>query len=99
MATANAAPHLDVIKKSCMINQKDNPIEWSLLLYELDDCKEHLKTLIEKMNNYGHIDDSEFQIDIGHIYSHINRSWNSRNRVGEENFNLESKFPNDIKPI
>jgi hypothetical protein len=51
------------------------------------------------MNNYGHIDDSEFQIDIGHIYSHINRSWNSRNRVGEENFNLESKFPNDIKPI
>ena len=49
--------------------------------------------------SFVHIDDSEFQIDIGHIYSHINRSWNSRNRVGEENFNLESKFPNDIKPI
>ncbi len=85
-----------------MINSKSNPVEWSSLMYELEDAKEHLEKLIAQMNKDGTIDEEvEYKMHIGHIYAHINRGWNSRNIVGEydererETF---SSFPSDIEP-
>ena len=85
-----------------MINNKENPVQWPLLLYELEDAHEHLGKLIDEMNDRGEIDEIDYQVRLGHIYSHINRAWNSRNRDFEEDekgdaiFEAESKFPKDI---
>ncbi len=83
-----------------MINVKTNPIEWSSLLYELEDAKDHLESLVTEMNKSGSIDEVEYEIQIGHVFAHLNRGWNSRSKIGEydekerEQF---SSFPSDIE--
>ena len=83
-----------------MINIKQHPVEWAGLIYELDDLKEHLESLIDQMNNEGEISIEEYQIQIGHLYAHLNRAWNSRDATAEaveKNFETFTKFPNDIE--
>ena len=85
-----------------MINNKENPVQWALLLDELDDAREHLTKLIDEMNKKGETSEVEFGIYLGHIYLHINRGWNSRNRttdLTDEEFEVESEFPKDIRPV
>lgn len=85
-----------------MIENEKNPAEWAQLLYELDDAKEHIENLAREMSEKGKIEEIEFKIQIGHIYSHLNRVWNSRNREGEstnETFENESNFPIDLNPF
>ena len=60
-----------------MINLKQNPVEWASLMYELDDLNEHLESLIDEMNDKGEISVEEYQVQIGHLYAHLNRAWNS----------------------
>ena len=85
-----------------MIDLKSNPSEWATFLYELEDAKEHLKSLIADLNAKGEIDESDFKIELSHIYSHLNRSWHIRDRKTDFNSN-ESKplslFPKDINPM
>ena len=57
-----------------MINRKDNPVSWSLLLMGLDEAREHLENLINEMNEAGAVDDSHFSINLGHVYAHLNRA-------------------------
>ena len=83
-----------------MINDKENPVEWALLIYELDELREHVESLVNQMNNEGQISEEEYETYIGHLYAHLNRSWNSRNSIGEhkiDNFNELTKFPTDIE--
>jgi len=90
-----------VLKEKVMINNKENPIQWPLLVSELDDAREHVEKLIDKMNVKGNLDEVEFSICLGHVYSHLNRAWNSRNRTTDqtdEEFKKESEFPKDIRP-
>ena len=85
-----------------MIKNKDNPVQWALLMYELADAQEHLGKIFDEMNAKGEIDEAEYGIVLGHVYSHLNRAWNSRNRtkdVDDRQFEDESHFPKDIKPI
>lgn len=84
-----------------MINSKLNPVEWSSLLYELEDAKEHLESLISEMVTDGQINEVEYKVQISHVFSHLNRSWNSRNKIGkstEKEHELYAKFPKDIEP-
>ena len=84
-----------------MINNKLNPIEWSSLLYELEDAKEHLESLIAQLSQNGKIDEQDYMVQMGHIYAHLNRSWNSRNNVGEcrgKEREVFTSFPKDIEP-
>ena len=84
-----------------MINIKTNPIEWSSLMYELEDAKEHLESLLIEMNKNGSIDEIEYEIQIGHVFAHLNRGWNSRNKIGEYNEKEReqfSSFPSDLEP-
>ena len=60
-----------------MINSKDNPTEWALLISELDEAKEHLEELTEEMANKGTISEDESRVHLGHVYAHLNRSWRS----------------------
>ena len=85
-----------------MINKKENPVSWALLLTELDEAREHLESLITEMNEAGAIEDSEFVVQLGHVYAHLNRAWHSRNQDGEiteEQWPVFSQFPKDIKPV
>ena len=85
-----------------MINKKTNPIEWALLMYELEDTKEHLSNLIEALQSAKHINENDFKIQIAHIYGHLNRIHHSRSHIGEigeEKFIEYSRFPTDIEPI
>ena len=83
-----------------MINLKQNPVEWASLMYELDDLHEHLESLIKEMNQVGEISAEEYRVQIGHLYAHLNRAWNSRNATAdavEKDFEMLTKFPSDIE--
>jgi hypothetical protein len=85
-----------------MIDRKSNPNEWSTLLYELEDAKEHLESLATQLDGAGQIDEEDFKIQLSHIYAHVNRSWNIRNITNDfENKDSAklSGFPKDIEPL
>jgi hypothetical protein len=86
-----------------MINSKDNPVAWALLVQEIADAEEHLHSLVEQMSRAGQIEDQDFAVQIGHAYAHINRAWNGRNHAGEdmseEQWDVFSSFPQGIKPV
>ena len=85
-----------------MINQQEHSVSWALLLAELDEAREHLEELVDKMNRTGAIDDADFSIEMGHIYAHLNRACHSRNQDGEitrAQWPVFSQFPKDIKPV
>ncbi len=84
-----------------MINLQNNPKEWATLMYELEDAKEHLEDLINTMNSQENIDEVNYEINLGHIFAHLNRAWNSRNTIGEytdKTRSIISAFPKDIEP-
>jgi hypothetical protein len=83
-----------------MINEKDNPVEWALMCYEFEEVAEHLQKLSDNIAPNKKISEEEFNVQMGHIYSHLNRIWNSRNHKGEiseKQFDEYSKLPKDIK--
>lgn len=85
-----------------MINQKDNYVAWAILVEDLDEARTHLQKLIETMTKRGNYDESEFGVELGHIYAHLNRVWNSRNQVSEitsEQWSVFSQFPKDLQPV
>ncbi|MEZ5478937.1 MAG: hypothetical protein R3E95_16100 [Thiolinea sp.] len=85
-----------------MINNKENPVAWALLLAELDEAREHIEELTNKMNKEGSIDETEYSIYLGHAYAHLNRAWHSRNQNGEiteEQWPEYSQFPEDVNPV
>ncbi len=75
-----------------MISSEENPVEWALLSYELEEVTEHLQELSNKINLATSISEEEFSVAIGHIYAHLNRIWNSRNHKGEITQELFEKF-------
>ena len=87
-----------------MINGKDNPVEWAMLSYELEELIEHLQELSCKVVPDSSVDENEFKVIIGHAYAHLNRIWNYRNFIGEvgktqEQHDKYSQMPKDIEPI
>lgn len=86
-----------------MINQTDYPVAWALLLYEIDEVREHLESLAKQMSEAGRIDEEELEVQIGHVYAHLNRIWHRRdNGSGEltrEQWEAFSRFPDDIEPV
>jgi hypothetical protein len=92
-----------------MLTNTEYPVAWAMLLYELSDAHEHLGTLISEMIASGTIDESEYRIQLGHVFAHLNRAWNGRNDVSLEDSGKEmepqevyaqrSKFPDDLSPV
>lgn len=86
-----------------MINAKDNPVAWALLVQGIADAKEHLDELAKQMIADEQIDDEDFAVQIGHAYAHINRAWNGRNEqsehVTDQQWEAFSKFPTDLEPL
>ena len=86
-----------------MLDQSSQPVSWALLLYQLDDAGEHLAALMRQMNEHGRIDEEDYRIQLGHVYAHLNRAWNSRcsdsESATERDFTHWSRFPDDLNPI
>lgn len=85
-----------------MINKEQNPVGWASLMYELEDALEHLGDLITEMENDPEYDETNLRIDLGHVYSHLNRAWYRRGKnedISEVEWGEASKFPSDLEPI
>jgi len=85
-----------------MISEKDCFAGWVALIDGLDEAKEHLADLTNQLHSSGQMNEAEFSVYLGHIYAHLNRAWNGRNRSSEEwtdeEWNMHSQFPRDIEP-
>ena len=85
-----------------MINSKDNQVEWASLMYELEDAREHLESLVNQMPEKGIIDEVDYSVDLGHVFAHLNRAWNTRHlkqQIPKEQWAEYSGFPNDLEPV
>lgn len=85
-----------------MIDRERNPIEWALMLTDLEEVGEHIQSLMEEMHANGTIDDEDFRVRIFHMISHLNRAWNGRNHIGEsldEDRDELSQVPKDFFPV
>ncbi|NDI84367.1 hypothetical protein [Undibacterium crateris] len=85
-----------------MINKQNNPVGWAMLMYELEDAKEHLSNLITEIESDPEYEEANLRIDLGHVYSHLNRAWHRRDKVddvSEQEWIEASKFPSDLEPI
>ncbi|MYN02904.1 hypothetical protein GTP41_14530 [Pseudoduganella sp. DS3] len=84
-----------------MISKEEAPVEWAMLMYELDDAREHLEKMMDSMTADPEFDESVFRVELGHIFSHLNRAWHRRNVIGElegHAWDEASKFPTDLDP-
>jgi hypothetical protein len=85
-----------------MINKENNSVEWSGLMYELEDASEHLKVLISEMENDPEFDEIDFKVQLQHIFSHLNRAWHRRKfdrKISEEEWMAASRFPDDLDTL
>ena len=86
-----------------MINRKDDPVAWAAFSYELEDAAEHLQSLLTRMSEQDDYGESELRIELGHVFSHLNRAWNSRNErdpdEADKKWEEWSQFPTDLDPL
>ena len=92
-----------------MIDPQRDPLAWSMLMHELGDAHEHLGNLIREMK----ADEVTFRIDLGHVYAHLNRTWNllrekgdawhdafiGRDPIQDAVYEAARAFPTDLEPI
>jgi hypothetical protein len=83
-----------------MIDKKLQPVEWAAFMYELEDAREHLEKLIKDVENIPGYGESEFRIDLGHVFAHLNRAWRRSGRhVADADWESASQFPDDLEPV
>lgn len=85
-----------------LLNKKDMPEEWSSFRDELDDAVGHLQRLIKELDEAGQVDETDFRIQLAHVYAHLNRAWYRRGLIGdipESDFREAGGFPKDIDPV
>ena len=81
-----------------MINKNDNPVEWALLIYELDEAREYIEEQLHQMKNDDFCD-IEFAILLGHVQAHLNRAWHVLNLkclMSQEEFEIFNQYPTDL---
>ena len=84
-----------------MISKEKNFLAWIELIDHLDEAKEHLAEITVKMSTAENYGANEFEVDIAHVYAHLNRIWNSRNSstcISEEDWEKISKYPEKLEP-
>ncbi len=80
---------------------KNDPLGWAAFMYELEDAQEHLAGLISHVSRDPDYDEADLRVELGHIYSHLNRAWNGRNSkegLSGKDYDIACEFPNDIEP-
>ncbi len=85
-----------------MINRKDNPIAWAMLLSDLEDAHDHLRDLIKEISAESEYGEPELRIDLGHVYAHLNRAWHRRLKsedFTDSEWEAAGAFPDDLEPV
>lgn len=73
-----------------------------MLMYELEDAREHLGALISQMNATNDFDEVDLRIQLSHVFSHLNCAWHRRDKTAdfnEDEWVAASRFPSDLEPI
>jgi hypothetical protein len=87
-----------------VLTNAEHPVAWAMLMDELSEACQHLGVLIDQMGAAGAIDESDFRVLLGHVFSHLNRAWHGRNDaqlddVADELYLARSRFPDDLTPV
>lgn len=85
-----------------MINKDKTTIGWTLFINELEDSLAHLSQLVEQLKNDSEYDEADLSVDLGHVYSHLNRAWYRRSKsedISELEWVEASQFPHDLNPL
>jgi hypothetical protein len=76
----------------------------SVVLFHLREAAEQLNETIQSLASDGDYDTEEFQVEMGHLYQHLNTAWNGRDQSDEqfekctdEDFERFRKFPNETE--
>lgn len=81
-----------------MIRRKKHPEAWAEQVQHLADAKEHLDELLSEIQEESYAEE-DFAVDLGHVYAHLNRVWNSRDFAGglsEDDWDETTQYPNDL---
>ena len=75
-------------------------LAWANTIQQLEDARVHLGELIDQMQADKRICVIDFGIQLGHIYGHLNRTWNGKHvpngNPDEWHTDDTSKFPVDL---
>ena len=85
-----------------MINRHDNPVQWVLLMDQLEEAHEHLGKLIAEMRADSGDAEEQLRIYLGHVMAHLNRAWASRNitrELTDAEWESFREYPRDLSPI
>ena len=85
-----------------MINRRDHPVGWALLLYELSDAHEHLGKLLQTMEADSEYSEPELRGELGHVLAHLHRAWHRRDfaeDITEAQWQQFRGAPNDLEPL
>jgi len=73
-----------------------------VVLFHLREAAEQLKETIQGLESSTHYGNAEFQVDMGHLYHHLNTAWNGRDQTHaqhsgatEEDFSRFRLFPHE----
>ena len=87
-----------------MVSKSGDYVAWVALVQELDDAREHLADLIRERTDDPAFDETDLRVQLGHVYSHLNRVWNSRDATesqvtdpSTEQWEAWSRFPTDLE--
>jgi len=71
-----------------------------VILFHLEEAAEQLKATIEGLKTNQNFEKEAYQIEMSHLYHHLNTAWNGRDCTDQEhlagaNFDKWRKFPNN----
>ena len=71
--------------------------------HHLSEAMEQLQETLDAINS-SEFSESQLQIDLEHLYHHLNTAWNARNaseeetkECSDENYNKWGEFPTDLE--
>ena len=72
----------------------------NIVLFHLREAAEQLKETIQELERNADYGKEEFQVQIGHLYHHVNTAWNGRDQTDaqfekctDEDFERFRRFP------
>ena len=72
----------------------------AVVLFHLREAAEQLSETIQKLESNGDYDAEQFQVEMGHLYHHLNTAWNGRDQTDaqhskctDEDFKRFRRFP------
>jgi hypothetical protein len=75
---------------------------WAEIAWHLDDAQEALRGVIAEIAENPDYDLVEFEVEMAHVYHHLNTAWNGRNEEvpweanSNHDFNRRRQFPQDL---